>query len=120
MSRDEIENVLAFLDAAPSRKLPAENDLFAGVVRLRPEDEVAAPGDVDAPAGERSRDLDHVFLRVTTVDAERVQLHQLARVVLIEAAPRTCIEERAGTRPSGRSHLRQRRVSAVGLALRVV
>ena len=38
------------------------------------------------PAGERARDVDDVLLRVAAVDAERVQLEQLARVVLVDAA----------------------------------
>src|SRR5215211_5082910 len=41
----------------------------------------------DRPAGEGARHLLHVLLRVAALDAERVQLHQLARVVLVDAAP---------------------------------
>ena len=40
----------------------------------------------DRPTGERARDLDDVLLRIATVDAECVQLEQLAGVVLVEAA----------------------------------
>ena len=40
----------------------------------------------DGPAREDLRELLHVLLRVAAVDAERVQLQQFARVVLVEAA----------------------------------
>ena len=41
---------------------------------------------VDADAGEHPGELLHVLLGVARVDAERVQLHELARVVLIDVA----------------------------------
>jgi hypothetical protein len=44
---------------------------------------IAAAG--DRPAGEAARDLDDVLLRVAAVDAEGVELEELARVVLVEA-----------------------------------
>ncbi len=69
-----------------------------GVVRAVVEDEVAgqAHADVaarvcDSPAGEGARDFLHVPLRVAAFDAERVQLHQLARVVLVDAAARSLL-----------------------------
>ena len=37
-----------------------------------------------SPSGENVRERDHVGLGVAAVDAERVQLHQLARVVLVD------------------------------------
>ena len=40
----------------------------------------------DGPAGENLRELLHVLLRVAAVDAERVQLEQLARVVFVQPA----------------------------------
>ena len=40
----------------------------------------------DRPSGEAFCDLDDVLLRVAAVDAERVQFHQLAGVVLVDAA----------------------------------
>src|ERR1051326_6054625 len=40
----------------------------------------------DRPTGKAARHFLAVLLRVTTVDAERVQFHQLARVVLVDAA----------------------------------
>ena len=46
----------------------------------------ALPRVVDRPAGERARHFGDVLLRVAAVDAERVQLHQLAAVVLVQPA----------------------------------
>ena len=40
----------------------------------------------DGPAGQHLRELLDVLLRVAAVDAERVQLEQLARVVLVQSA----------------------------------
>jgi len=47
------------------------------------------PWRADAPARERPRDLDHVLLRVDAAHAERVELHELARVILVQAAGAT-------------------------------
>ena len=44
------------------------------------------PEAADGPAREHLRELLHVLLRVAAVDAERVQLEQLARVVLVQPA----------------------------------
>ena len=63
----------------------AEHQLLAAVVQARVEDVAAALARIaDRPAGERARDLGHVLLRVAAVDAQRVQLHQLAAVVLVQ------------------------------------
>src|SRR5579863_6430981 len=39
----------------------------------------------DTPSGENMRERDDVLLSVAAVDAERVQFHQLARVVFVDA-----------------------------------
>src|SRR5262249_60526355 len=63
----------------------AEHDFLAGIVEARIEPEAAAkPRVLDRPPREGARDLGHVLLRVAAVHAERVQLHQLAAVVLVE------------------------------------
>ena len=79
----------------------AQQHLGAEVVPRRIEFEGAARADtaaataalslrriagVDADAGQDARQLLHVLLRVAAIDAQRVQLHQLARVVLIDVA----------------------------------
>ena len=66
--------------------LLAEDALHAGVVVLGVEAEVVRPDavvPVVAEAGQRARLLAHVVLGVAAVGAEREQLHQLARVVLV-------------------------------------
>ena len=40
----------------------------------------------DGPTREAARDFLHVLLRVTAVDAEGMQLHQLACVIFVDAA----------------------------------
>ena len=84
MPRDDVEHLLAVLDAAPAgmwpRARPSRRRRAQSCAEHERAAEIAA---VDGPAGERARDLDHVLLRIAAVDAERVQLHQLARVVLV-------------------------------------
>ena len=95
--RQEVEHQLAVLLAAAGLDRLSEHDLLAIVVHPRLESERAALARIgDRPAGERARDFLDVLLRVAAVDAERVELHQLARVVLVEAAA-------AVLRPGGRS-----------------
>ena len=70
-------------------------------------------GFCDRPAGERARDFLDVLLRVAAVDAERVQLHQLAGVVLVDAArprgsARPAARVAAAGRPASRSRRRRR------------
>ena len=55
---------------------------------------------VNRPAGERTRHLGHVLLRVAAVHAERVQLHQLAAVVLVQSL--SAAGCRGGARLAGR------------------
>ena len=98
--RDEyVQDLLAVLDASAARNLLAEHNLLAVVVEARREEEgagaavlsgvvavdAAAARLVDSPSGERARDLLYVLLCVAAVNAQRVQLHQLARVVLVDA-----------------------------------
>ena len=56
------------------------------------------PGAGDRPARERARDLHHVHLRVAPVHPERVQLHELARVVLVYSALPTAVLRHPGAR----------------------
>src|SRR6185369_7200821 len=101
-----VEHFQSVIHSAAAGNLVTENDLLAVVMRARIEEERAGRSTChfvaasvhcagicicstawleDGPAGETSRDFLHVFLRVTTVDAECVQLHQLARVVFVDA-----------------------------------
>ena len=86
MVRQDVDDRLAIFDAAARRNLVAEHRLFAVVMHERAEDEAAAAARLhNRPAGEAARDLLNVLLRVAAFDAQRVQLHQLARVVFIDA-----------------------------------
>src|SRR5262249_30863676 len=86
-SGEEVEHLLAVILAAAGPDVVPEDDLLSFVVEPRLEPERAAVAWlIDRPAGERARDIDDVGLRVAAVHAERVQLHQLAAVVLVEAA----------------------------------
>src|ERR1035437_5635758 len=85
MTGDDVEYILAVLQAAAARQRVPEHDLRLGVVHPLAENETAAGTRlVERPSGERARDGDHVFLRVSAVHAERVQLEQLAAVVLVQ------------------------------------
>src|SRR6185295_14381042 len=48
------------------------------------------------PARERASDFDNIFLRVAAVYAERVELHELARIVLVETTRPALLRRRAG------------------------
>src|SRR5262245_19227057 len=106
MSKD-VEHFKSVVDTA-RRDLVPQDDLLAVVMRARVEEEGARRSPCgfatqrvhrpaiccpparlkDGPAGETARDFLHVLLSVTTVDAESVQLHQLASVVFVYAASR--------------------------------
>ncbi len=65
----------------------AQHQLLALVVQFIVEEKPAAlAGFENRPAGEAARHFGDVVLRVAAVHAERVQLHQLAPVVLVQAA----------------------------------
>ncbi len=87
--RENVEHLFAVVLAAARLDSVTEHDLLALVVQLRHEAEAAALARVrDRPAGERARDFGDVLLRVAAVDAERVQLEQLAPVVLVQSLRR--------------------------------
>ena len=65
---------------------------FAAVERLQPWRHLGrGVAQVHAQAGEHAGEFLHVALAVATVHAQRVQLHQLAGVVLVEAARRVLL-----------------------------
>ncbi len=67
-ARQNVEHLLAVLDAASRGQDVAEHHLLARVVQLGAENEFARARQ-HAPSGERARDLDDVVLRVSAVDA---------------------------------------------------
>ena len=86
IARQNVEDFLAVFHSALVN-LVSEHGLHAGVMEaLFKEKFRIAPRLPDAPSGERLRDVDDVILRVSAIHAERVQFHQLAPVILIQAA----------------------------------
>src|SRR5207244_5913071 len=89
VAREDVEDGLAVARSAAGRENMSEHDLAPAVMRRRAEDEsTALARTVDRPSGEAARHLADVGLRVAAVDAHRVELEELARVVLIGAARR--------------------------------
>src|SRR5262245_52648598 len=85
MRREDVEHLLAVGLPAARFDQVSEHDLLSRIVDTRLEDEAAAlTGIGNRPAREGTRDFRHVLLRIPAVDAERVQLHQLAAVVLVQ------------------------------------
>ena len=87
MARQQVQHALAVFGTVAPNDL-AEHDFVACVVHAGVEPELpglGTPGPADGPAGQRARDVDDVLLRVAPVDAECVELQQLARVVLVDA-----------------------------------
>ena len=70
--------------------LAKTRDAFTGVVDLWTENESPALcRRLDRPTRKRTRDVDHILLRISTVDSKRVQLEQFTPIVLVE--PRTLL-----------------------------
>ena len=105
--RDDVQHHQAVLRSTTRGNLMTEHDLFAIVVRARIEKEFAriraqtvgqaavrdclgrgagATRGKDRPTREAARDFLHVLLGIAAIDAQRVQLHQFARVVFVDAA----------------------------------
>src|SRR5262245_9662738 len=101
--REDVEHHQAVLDSAPRRNLVAQDYLLAVVVYALVKKEAAGIATCaftrhrihrrstaarleDGPAGKTARDFLNVLLCVTAVNAECVQFHELARVVLIDPA----------------------------------
>ena len=88
MMRQKVEDGVAVALAACGDHR-AEHELGARVVHPGPEDVPRVSLWLgDRPAGEAARYLDHVLLRVAAVHSERVELEQLARVVLVQPSVR--------------------------------
>src|SRR6185436_10210584 len=83
MAREKADHRLPFLDSAAGAEALSEDELRLAVVEKTAEREARVAA-IDAPAGEHACKLGDVLLRVAAIDAERVQLHQLARIVLVD------------------------------------
>ncbi len=85
MPGENVQHVLAVFPTTARFDLVTEHDLLARIVHSRLEAEAATLARTgNGPTGKAPRHGDHVVLRVAAVDAERVQLHQLATVVLVD------------------------------------
>src|ERR1700686_3940858 len=103
MMRDDIQDHQAVLYSSAGGNLVAQHNLFAVVMHAGSENEfsrefaripshqssrcrASAARLKDGPASEATRNFLHVFLCVSAINAERVQFHQLARVIFVDAA----------------------------------
>src|SRR5205823_9217637 len=86
MSGEKMQHFASFFFAVGFDAM-SENDLVAGLVHtLLGRKAAALLGLLQSPSSENSRDLSDILLSVSAVYPERVQFHQLAPVVLIQAA----------------------------------
>src|SRR5437764_1371448 len=102
MMGQNVEHHQSIFDSAASRNLMTQDDLLTVVMHASIEEERAGLASChlaqhpihgyaatarleDGPTSEATRDFLHVFLRVTTINSEGMQLHQLARVVFVDA-----------------------------------
>src|SRR5207249_7852967 len=127
--REELEQLDAFVLAVITEGEP-KDVLRSMVVGPVAEHETGSPfRGLDAPTGEDARDFDDVLLGVTTVNAQGVELEELARIVLVDACGPTLlplpalfghlIHSKPSPQQEGRRALR-RRSGARCHALRVV
>src|SRR5258708_3986032 len=107
MMRKNVEHHQSVFFAATRRYFVTQYDFLAVIMNGRPESERAriitnhvghprinyclssgarTSRSNDGPTRETARNLLHVLLRVAAVDTQRVQLHQLTRIVFINAA----------------------------------
>ncbi len=83
--RKQMQNLHAFRLAVEGELMP-QGDFLSGLVTARVKGVISAlVGPLNVPAGKDLRHLGDVALRVSAVDAEGVEFHQLARVVFIES-----------------------------------
>ena len=86
--RENVQRLLAFGLAARAQRL-TKKDLGAEIMTSTFENSgvlgiFAGIEAIDAPSGEDPRQSRHVILGVAATDAQRVQLHQFAREILVE------------------------------------
>src|SRR6266567_8431676 len=87
MCRQNVEHTFAIPNASARKKLVAEHSLLAVIVQTGTVQEQSfLVWFLNGPAGETARNFLHVLLRVSAIHAHRVQLHQFARVIFVEAA----------------------------------
>src|SRR5215472_6298630 len=87
--RENVERFFSFGLASRLQRMP-EKDFRAEVVTGTREygsmvRKFASVGAIDAPSRQNTRQSVYVLLGIAAIDAERVQLHHLARKVLVES-----------------------------------
>src|SRR5712691_2220350 len=86
IARQNVEDLLALFHP-PRVNFVSEHGLDAGVMETILEEKFRiTPRLPDAPTGKRLRDVDDVVLRVAAIHPECVQFHELAAIILIQAA----------------------------------
>src|SRR5205807_10359426 len=86
MARQDAQHLHAFFFALWFDSV-AEDDLVAGLMHALFEPEPAAfLGLLDRPAGKYACHFCDISLGVAAIDAQGVQLHQLAPIILVQAA----------------------------------
>src|SRR5688500_11445208 len=85
MRRHDVQHALPIVRTAAGLDHLAEHGLLAAIVAARVEDEAGTLARLHRPARERPGHVDDVGLGVAAVDAERVELEQLSRVILVDA-----------------------------------
>src|SRR5260370_41586139 len=87
MRRQNVQHSLAVGDAATGKNSVTEYDLFTVIVQTgTAEKQSLLVRLLNRPSGKATRDLLNVILRVAAVHTQRMQLHQLPRVVFVESA----------------------------------
>src|SRR2546421_5598956 len=91
MRCQNVQHAFTVRDAAARQNLVTEDDFLAVVMQSRTiEKQALLVWLLDGPTAEATRDFLYVLLRVSAIDTERVQLHQLAGIIFIKAAVRPC------------------------------
>ncbi len=92
MMRQYVHDHLAVFDSTAGWNLMAKNGLFAVVMHPVPKDELRSlTRPIERPTGQAARNLLYVLLSISAFYSQRVKLHYLSRVVLID--PRLAISK---------------------------
>src|SRR5436309_1076971 len=112
MSCQDFDHAAPVGNSTTGRYRDAKHDLGAVIVHPRTVHKTAAlKRTIDGPAREAARDLLNIFLCVAAIDAQRMELHQLAGIVLVDA--------RLAWRWSGWRRRGRLRIADCGLRIRV-
>ena len=87
MRCQDVEHTFAIPNASARKNLVAEHSFLAVIVQTGTvQKQSFLVWFLNGPAGETARNFLHVLLGVSAIHAHRVQLHQFARVIFVEAA----------------------------------